>query len=161
MIRLTIEVAAATAVAIHNNKKGENTNFETRPFLECLNGTYVECSAQPTHSEFLLAHFSGTLILASVFNIDFPSMIRLNNIIAITVFVVYDNYHVCGECLIYLKRSVALGGRNAVPLDWQKSQFHLYCQTWTGAMVQQGASNRRERADPALPQPPVNNIDTD
>lgn len=127
--KMKIEVAAATAVTSQNNNNNININFHKRHFFEWTNGTYVECSEHPSHSEFLLAHFSGAFILASVFNIDFPSMIRLNNIIAITVFVVYDNYHVCGECLIYLKRSVALGGRNAVPLDWQKSQFHLYCQT--------------------------------
>lgn len=93
--------------------------------------TYVECSPQPSHSDFLLEHFSGDLSLTSEFNIDFPSMIRLNNIIATTGFVVFYNCRVCDECLIYLVRSPVVLRRNDVPLDWQRSRFHLDCQTCT------------------------------
>lgn len=93
---------------------------------ESFHLTYVECSQQLSHSDFLLEHFSGNLFFESVFNIDFPSMIRLNNIIAAIIFAVCGNYRVCGECLICLTRSqLTLARKNAVPLDWLKSQNSL------------------------------------
>lgn len=82
--------------------------------------THVECSQQPSHSDFLLEHFSGALLLESAFNTDFPSMIRLNNIIEVTKSAVCDSY---GECLICITLLLALAGRNDVPLDWLRSQF--------------------------------------
>lgn len=94
-----------------------------------VKGTHVECSQQPSHSDFLLEHFSGALLFESVFNTDFPSMIRLNNIIGVTKSAVYDSYGVCLICITLL---LALVERNDVPLDSQKRQFHLDCRIRTG-----------------------------
>ncbi|CAH2243356.1 jg21397 [Pararge aegeria aegeria] len=68
-------------------------------------------------------------------------MIRLNSIIAVARFVVYGNCRVCGECLICLELMTLARG-DALPLDWQRSQFHLDCQTSTG-----GCSKTEFRTD--------------
>lgn len=78
----------------------------------------MECSLHPSHSDLLLEHFSGDIFLASAFNMDFPSMIRLNNIIAAAEFVVYDNCRALGECLICLTRlQMTLSRKSDFPLD--------------------------------------------
>lgn len=93
----------------------------------------MECSLHPSHSDLLLEHFSGDLFLASAFNTDFPSMIRLNNIIVAAGFVVYDSCLALGECLICLTRlQMSLSQKSDFPLDWQRSQFHRYCRARTG-----------------------------
>lgn len=101
------------------------------PSYKTIFQTYVKCSLHPSHSDFLLEHF-----FVSVFNMDFPSMIRLNNIIIVAGFVVFGNCRACGECLICLTLLMTLSQKSDVPLDWQRSQFHLYCQTRTGTKLE-------------------------
>lgn len=64
-------------------------------------------------------------------------MNRLNNIIAAAESVVSYSSLVGGECWVCLALAMALG-RSDFPLDWQRSQFRLYCQActeWRGAVA--------------------------
>lgn len=118
------------------------------PSYKTIFETYVKCSLHPSHSDFLLEHF-----FVSVFNMDFPSMIRLNNIIIAAGFVVSGNCRACGECLICLTLLMTLSQKSDVPLDWQRSQFHLYCQTRTGTKTWGKLTGARSNQQMLLPLP--------
>lgn len=88
------------------------------------------CSLQPSHSDCVLEHVFGALLFVSdAFNMNFPSMIRLNNIIEVREFVAYDTcrafdgYWTC----MTLRRTLR---RNDVPLDWQRSQTLPIPHNW-------------------------------
>lgn len=116
----------------------------------------MECSTQPSHSDLLLEHFSDTLPLVSLFNMDFPSMIRLNNIIAVAGSVVYDNCRVYGECLRCWTRSLTtLAGRNDVPLDRLRSRYTSTARRSLTEATESAGRRSNQHCESPRPRPPL------